>query len=77
MNTETSPFITGLLLAHGIDPAAEVLDPKRTAKRAVDAELAHLKQREQAVHDWITAIHHEAGCTEDSDCDLFDLPLPS
>ena len=77
MNAESSPYITHLLLAHCIDPAAEALDPKQAAQRAVDAELAHLKQRERAVHNWIKTIHGEAGCTEDADCDLYDLPAPS
>jgi hypothetical protein len=53
---DTDAYITGLAVTHCLRPDPADTDRAQLTRRAVAAELADLKARANAMHQWSTAV---------------------
>jgi hypothetical protein len=62
MTFDADSYLHALAAAHGVTTGPGDTDGEDLARRAVQAELADIKRRAQALHDWSAVVaDHETG----------------
>ena len=56
MAFDTDAYISALAVTHGLEPDPDDTDRAELTRRAVAAELADIKARMNAMHQWSTAV---------------------